>query len=83
MGNVNFFNSIGAGFFFGDGRIQETRNENNEIINSEFYNSLSLQAGFLYSSRTGENTENIFAPTLRAKIPNFQLGYGYELWYSP
>ncbi|UNY98281.1 hypothetical protein MQE36_14460 [Zhouia spongiae] len=79
-GNVTFFNSIGAGINYSFmGRLSETRNEYSEVINREHHNIIGVQAGFLFSAKTGDAPTNIFALTAGLNILDFQIGYGYEL----
>jgi hypothetical protein len=78
-GNVNFFNSIGAGLGIGFGRLTETTNAERKIINTEMDNVIGVQLGFLFASNaTSSNRTNIFAGTAAISVLNFQLGYGYE-----
>ncbi|MBD8490175.1 hypothetical protein IFO69_15575 [Echinicola sp. CAU 1574] len=78
-GDLLFFNSIGAGFGISGGELSETRDANGNLINQEFTNTLGLHLGFLFSAKTGEGSQNVFAPTLNVSVLDFQIGMGYEL----
>lgn len=75
-GNVELFNSVGAGFGVSWGSMTDYRDENGELENSEFLNTFSLHGGFIFSAGS---TNNVFAPVLSIGIVDFQLGIGYEL----
>lgn len=78
-GDLLLFNSIGAGFGFSAGELEETRNLQGDLINQEFVNTFGVHLGFLFSAGTGEDVKNVFAPTFNISILDFQLGIGYEL----
>ena len=75
-GNIQLFNSIGAGFGVSWGSMTDYRDENGEIENSDFANTFSIHGGFLFSAG---NNNNVFAPVLSIGLLDFQLGIGYEL----
>ena len=77
FGNIQMFNSIGAGFGISYGKMTDYRNEIGELENSEFNNSISFHLGFLFSA--GTENDNVFAPTFNIGLMDFQLGYGVEL----
>lgn len=79
-GNIQLFNSIGAGISYSGGRISDIRDSNGELINTEFNNTFGVSLGFLFSAtgNDGEN-ENVFAPMASVNILDFQLGFGVEL----
>ena len=74
FGNIQMFNSIGAGFGISYGKMTDYRNEIGELENSEFNNSISFHLGFLFSA--GTENDNVFAPTFNIGLMDFQLGYG-------
>tara|TARA_R110001599_G_scaffold84914_1_gene228312 strand:+ start:1788 stop:2636 length:849 start_codon:yes stop_codon:yes gene_type:complete len=78
-GDLVLFNSIGAGFGISAGELSETRDFQGNLINQEFINTFGIHLGFLFSAGTGDDTKNVFAPTLNFSILDFQLGVGYEL----
>ncbi|WP_165730251.1 hypothetical protein [Polaribacter sp. 20A6] len=78
-GDLLLFNSIGAGFGISAGELSETRDIQGNLINQEFVNTLGLHLGFLFSAGTGDDTKNVFAPTLNFSVLDFQIGVGYEL----
>lgn len=75
-GNIQLFNSIGAGFGVSWGSMTDYRDENGELENSDFANTFSIHGGVLFSAG---NNNNVFAPILSLGILDFQLGLGYEL----
>ncbi|AUC77682.1 hypothetical protein [Olleya sp. Bg11-27] len=75
-GNIQLFNSIGAGFGVSWGSMTDYRDENGELENSDFANTFSIHAGVLFSAG---NNNNVFAPVISIGILDFQLGLGYEL----
>lgn len=79
-GNVELFNSIGAGISRSKGRITEIRDGNGEIIDTKFENTWGYGFGVLFSasSTEGEN-RNVFAPMVFLNVLDLQLGYGLEL----
>lgn len=77
LGNIQMFNSIGAGFGISMGKMTDYRNEIGELENSEFNNSLSFHLGFLFSA--GTENDNVFAPVFNVGLMDFQLGFGVEL----
>lgn len=79
VGDLLLFNSIGAGFGISAGELSETRDLKGELINQEFVNTFGVHVGFLFSAGTGDDAENVFAPTLNVSILDFQIGVGYEL----
>lgn len=79
VGDLLLFNSIGAGFGISAGELSETRNLQGDVINQEFVNTFGVHLGFLFSAGTGDDTQNVFAPTLNFSVLDFQLGIGYEL----
>lgn len=78
-GDLLLFNSIGAGFGISAGELSETRDLQGDLIDQEFVNTFGVHLGFLFSAGTGDDTKNVFAPTLNFSILDFQLGAGYEL----
>ncbi|PTX61030.1 hypothetical protein C8N46_105186 [Kordia periserrulae] len=78
-GDILLFNSIGAGFGISCGELRETRDIGNSIIDQEFVSTFGIHLGFLFSAGTGDDTQNVFAPTLNISVLDFQLGIGYEL----
>lgn len=78
-GDLILFNSIGAGFGISWGELAETRDSNGNLINQDFVNTIGIHLGFLFSAGTGDDTKNVFAPTINISILDFQLGLGYEL----
>ena len=78
-GDLLLFNSIGAGFGISAGELSETRDLQGDLINQEFVNSFGVHLGFLFAAGTGDDTKNVFAPTLNFSVLDFQLGIGYEL----
>ncbi|MDA3942862.1 MAG: hypothetical protein PF694_04905 [Bacteroidetes bacterium] len=77
FGNIQMFNSIGAGFGKSWGTMTDYRDENGDLENSDFVNSFSIHGGFLFSAGTEGN--NVFAPVLTIGVLDFQLGFGVEL----
>lgn len=75
-GNIQLFNSIGAGFGISWGSMTDYRDENGELENSDFANTFSIHGGVLFSAG---NNNNVFAPVLSIGLLDFQLGLGYEL----
>lgn len=78
-GDLLLFNSIGAGFGLSFGELSETRDFDGKLINQDFVNTFGIHAGFLFSAGTGDDTKNVFAPTVNISLLDFQLGIGYEL----
>lgn len=78
-GDLMLFNSIGAGFGISAGELSETRDLQGHIVNQEFINTFGIHLGFLFSAGTGDDTNNVFAPTLNFSVLDFQIGIGYEL----
>lgn len=78
-GNILLFNSVGAGFGISSGELRETREGDGDIINQEFTNTFGVHAGFIFSAAVGDDTKNVFAPTLNLSLLDFQIGVGYEL----
>ncbi|WP_281612925.1 hypothetical protein [Flammeovirga sp. SubArs3] len=78
-GDLLLFNSIGAGFGISKGELSETRDQQGNLLNQEFINTFGIHLGFLFSAGTGDDTKNVFAPTLNFSVLNFQMGIGYEL----
>lgn len=78
-GDLILFNSIGAGFGISGGELTETRDYDGNLIHQEFVNTIGVHFGFLFSAGTGEDTKNVFAPTVNLSILDFQIGLGYEL----
>ena len=78
-GDLLLFTSIGAGFGMSWGELNETRDLEGELINQEFVNTFGIHLGFLLSAGTGDDTKNVFAPTLNFSVLDFQFGVGYEL----
>ncbi|WP_203257311.1 hypothetical protein [Hyunsoonleella ulvae] len=78
-GDLLLFNSIGAGFGISAGELSETRDLQGNLINQEFVNTFGVHLGFLFSAGTGDDTNNVFAPTLNFSVLDFQIGVGYEL----
>lgn len=78
-GDLMLFNSIGAGFGISAGELSETRDYEGNLINQEFVNTFGVHFGFLFSAGTGDDTKNVFAPTVNLSILDFQFGLGYEL----
>lgn len=83
-GNVEFFNSVGAGIGFKFGQIKEFKNTENESV-SEFSNIVGLSGGVLFSSSSvDENTrDNVFAPTIGISILDLKIAVGWELGDRP
>ena len=80
IGNVSFFNSVGAGVCLSIGTLKVVTDAESRIIDREMINTIGLQLGFLFSSNTSQGTsQNVFAPTLSLSLLNLQLGVGYEL----
>ncbi|MFD2603175.1 hypothetical protein [Flavobacterium suzhouense] len=79
LGNVTLFTSIGAGVGLSWGRMEITRDDTGQITNEEYSNTIGFHIGVLFSSGTGEDTKNVFAPTLNMALLDFQIGLGYEL----
>ena len=80
MGNVAFFNSIGAGIGISGGTLKIVTDDQSRIIDREMINTLGFQLGFIFSANSSAGTnQNVFAPTIGITILNFQIGYGYEL----
>lgn len=79
QGDVILFNSIGAGIGLSSGRYEVTRDDTGDIVDEEFSNTFGLHFGVLFSSGTGEDKKNVFAPVLNLGMLDFQLGVGYEL----
>jgi hypothetical protein len=79
IGNINIFNSIGAGVGLNWGRMEITRDNSGQIINEEFSSTFGIHLGALFSADTAEDSKNIFAPTLNVSLLDFQVGIGYEL----
>ena len=79
-GNVQLFNSVGAGISLKGGRITDIRDSHGELIDTEFNNTMGVSLGVIFSagSANGED-ENVFAPVLSIDFLDFQLGYGVEL----
>ena len=79
-GNIQLFNSVGAGMSYRGGRITDIRDSNGELIDSEFNNTFGVSLGVIFSagSANGDDT-NVFAPVLAIDLLDFQLGYGIEL----
>jgi hypothetical protein len=75
-GNIQLFNSIGAGFGFSMGSMTDYRDDNGELENSDFANTFSMHVGVLFSAG---NNNNVFAPVLSVGVLDFQLGLGIEL----
>lgn len=78
-GEIDFLNSIGAGFGISFGEIERTRDSNGEIIDEEFTNTFGIHLGALFSASTGEDNKNVFAPHLAFTILDFQVGFGVDL----
>jgi hypothetical protein len=76
LGDVQMFNSIGAGFGKSWGTMTDLRDEKGDLENSDFANSFSIHGGFLFSAG---NEQNVFAPVLTFGVLDFQLGFGVEL----
>jgi hypothetical protein len=79
QGDILLFNSIGAGFGYYWGRLERTRDDRGEIINEEFSNTFGVNVGALFSAGTGEESKNVFAPTINFAVLDFQVGVGIEL----
>jgi hypothetical protein len=75
-GNIQLFNSIGAGFGLSMGSMTDYRDDNGELENSDFANTFSMHVGVLFSAG---NNNNVFAPVLSVGVLDFQLGLGIEL----
>lgn len=76
FGDIQMFNSIGAGFGKSWGTMTDFRDENGNLENSDFVNSFSIHGGFLFSAG---NEQNEFSPVLTLGILDFQLGFGIKL----
>lgn len=79
VGDISLFNSIGAGVGYCWGELERTTNENNETVNSEFTSTFGYHIGVLFSAGSGQDSKNVFAPTISFSILDFQFGYGFEL----
>jgi hypothetical protein len=81
IGNVSFFNSIGAGISFNWSKLKiVTNKQTKEEVSNEMSNIFGIQLGVLFSSNSSSGANsNIFAPTLSVSVLDFQVGYGYEL----
>jgi len=79
VGDIILFNSIGAGVGVSWGELERSTNENYETINSDFTSTFGIHLGVLFSAGSGEESKNVFAPTLSLSVLDFQVGYGYEL----
>lgn len=79
VGDIILFNSIGAGVGVSWGELERSTNEYFETINSDFTSTFGIHLGVLFSAGSGEESKNVFAPTLSFSILDFQVGYGYEL----
>lgn len=79
IGDINIFNSVGAGVGISWGRMEITRDNNGEIINQDFSSTVGLHLGALFSAGTGDDAKNVFAPTFNVSVLDFQVGLGYEL----
>jgi hypothetical protein len=79
QGTISLFSSVGAGFGVNWGRMHVTRDDSGLITNTEFDSTFGIHVGALFSADTGENSKNIFAPTINASFLDFQIGVGYEL----
>lgn len=80
VGNVSFFNSIGAGVCLSWGTLRIVTDAESRIIDRDMINTIGVQLGFLFSATTSQGTvQNVFAPTVGLSLLNFQLGVGYEL----
>ena len=77
FGDIQMFNSIGAGFGMSWGTMTDYRDENGDLENSDFVNSFSIHGGFLFSA--GSENNNVFAPVVTIGVLDFQLGLGVEL----
>ncbi|CAM1371445.1 exported hypothetical protein [Tenacibaculum litoreum] len=77
LGDIQMFNSIGAGFGKSWGTMTDYRDDKGNLENSDFVNSFSIHGGFLFSAGTEAN--NVFAPVLTIGVLDFQLGFGVEL----
>ncbi|MET0945503.1 MAG: hypothetical protein ABWY22_08840 [Flavobacterium sp.] len=79
-GDIQLFNSIGAGVGLSYGNLEKTTNDKGEVINNEFTSSFGFHFGVLFSAgSTSSENKNVFAPTLSLSVLDFQLGYGYEM----
>ena len=79
-GNVEFFNSVGAGLSFLFGRLEQIQDNNNKTITSDFANTVGITGGFLFAANVDDGTtsENIFATTIGLTFLDFQVGLGWE-----
>lgn len=82
-GSISFFNSVGAGLTLTGGEMREIRDKNGEIASQDFTPTFGVTGGFLFSSSTGDESKNSFAPFLGVSILDFQLGLGWELGTLP
>jgi len=78
-GDILLFSSIGAGVGISGGRMLVIRDNEGKVVSEEFSNTFGLFVGFLFSAGTGEQTKNVFAPTISLGILDFQIGVGKEL----
>lgn len=79
-GNIQLFNSIGAGISYSAGRLIDIRDSNGELIDTEFNNSWGLSLGVLFSAGSANGVDrNVFAPMASFNLLDFQIGYGVEL----
>ncbi len=76
-GDVQLFNSIGAGFGLSFGTMTDFRDASGNLENSDFVNSFSIHGGFLFSA--GSDDTNVFGPVLTIGVLDFQVGFGVEL----
>ncbi len=84
IGDVSFFNSVGAGLSITGGEISEVRDENGKIINQDFTSTLGATIGFLFSSASVlDERQNSFAPFIGLTVLDFQIGMGWELGILP
>ena len=77
LGEIQLFNSIGAGFGKSWGTMTDYRDATGNLENSDFANSFSIHGGFLFSAGSDDN--NVFAPVITFGMLDFQIGFGVEL----
>jgi len=76
---VSAFNNLGVGVSWGGGRLITTTDEDFKITSKKFKNTLSFQAGVLYSIvNTSDSNTSTFALVGGISLLNFNLSLGRE-----
>lgn len=76
---VSAFNNLDVGVSWGGGRLITTTDEDYKITSKKFKNTISFQAGVLYSIvNTTESNTNTFALVGGVSLLNFNLSVGRE-----